>query len=277
MAVLLLKLLLTPGLVTLASLAGRRWGAAVGGWLVGLPLTAAPVAVILAAEHGTRFAAEAATGILGGAATQVVFALAYAGLATSRGALACMLVASLGFAAAIAALNAAPLSLPGMTLTALALLIAGLLLLRDRGEAREVALRRAASPAAMPRWDLPARAAAATAFVLAVTALAGAAGPRLAGLLTPFPIYASVLTVFAHRQAGAAGARTTLRGLVLGMFAFVAFFVTLAVALPRIGWLAFAAAAVAAVLVQGLTFRLLRRPPLAPADGAPLATVSSRP
>jgi uncharacterized membrane protein (GlpM family) len=117
-------------------------------------------------------------------------------------------------------------------------------------------------PPAPPRWDLPLRAATATAVVLAVTALAGAAGPRLAGLLTPFPIYAAVLTVFAHRHAGAAAARTTLRGLLLGLFAFAAFFVALAAALPRVGWAAFAAAPAAAIAVQLLTYRGLRRPPL---------------
>jgi len=38
------KLLLTPALLGLVSLAGRRWGPAVSGWLVGLPLTSGPVA-----------------------------------------------------------------------------------------------------------------------------------------------------------------------------------------------------------------------------------------
>ena len=40
MTVLALKLALTPALIAGASLAGRRWGGAVSGWLVGLPARA---------------------------------------------------------------------------------------------------------------------------------------------------------------------------------------------------------------------------------------------
>src|SRR5690349_7715497 len=106
MPVLLLKLLLTPLLISLASWGGRRWGPAVGGWLVGLPLTSAPVAVILTAEHGSDFAATAALGILGGVASQAVFAVAY--LAAARrggggaGVAAALVAATAGFAASTA-------------------------------------------------------------------------------------------------------------------------------------------------------------------------------
>ena len=44
MEILALKLVLTPVLIGGAGLAGRRWGQGIGGWLVGLPFTAAPVA-----------------------------------------------------------------------------------------------------------------------------------------------------------------------------------------------------------------------------------------
>ena len=41
-----LKLVLTPTLIGAASLAGRRWGPAVSGWLVGFPFTSAPIALV---------------------------------------------------------------------------------------------------------------------------------------------------------------------------------------------------------------------------------------
>jgi hypothetical protein len=53
---LVLKLVLTPLLIGAASLAGRRWGPAIAGWLVGLPLTSAPVALFLALDLGIGFA-----------------------------------------------------------------------------------------------------------------------------------------------------------------------------------------------------------------------------
>jgi hypothetical protein len=71
-----------PMLILAASLAGRRWGPTVGGWLVGLPLTSAPVAFFLAIDQGLGFAKNAAAGSLAGTAAQAGFCLAYC--ATAR-------------------------------------------------------------------------------------------------------------------------------------------------------------------------------------------------
>src|SRR5882672_8357988 len=78
---LVLKIVLTPLLIAAASLAGRRWGPAVGGWFVGLPLTSGPIALFLALDHGAGFAAAAAVGSLAGALAEAAFCLAYAAAA----------------------------------------------------------------------------------------------------------------------------------------------------------------------------------------------------
>ena len=83
MALLLLKLILTPLLVGGASLAARRWGPAVGGWLVALPLTSGPVALYLALGQGNTFAAGSAKGSIAGLLGDATFALAY-GLVARR-------------------------------------------------------------------------------------------------------------------------------------------------------------------------------------------------
>src|SRR5437016_7099204 len=59
---LLAKVVLTPLFIAAVTLAGRRWGPAVGGWLAGLPLTSGPVSVFLALEQGPGFAVRAAVG-----------------------------------------------------------------------------------------------------------------------------------------------------------------------------------------------------------------------
>ncbi len=51
--VLVLKLLLTPILITLATLGGRRWGPGLSGWFLGFPLTSGPVSLILALQYGS--------------------------------------------------------------------------------------------------------------------------------------------------------------------------------------------------------------------------------
>jgi len=102
--------------------------------------------------------------------------------------------------------------------------------------------------------------AVATAFVVALTAVAPLLGPRLAGLAAPFPLYATVLATFAHRIQGAAPAIGVLRGLLLGLFAFAAFFLTLAELLAGQGVaLAFVAAAAVLLVVQGGSLAVGRR------------------
>src|SRR5262252_4592204 len=81
MNTLALKLVLTPALIGAVSLAGRRWGPAIGGWLAGLPLTSAPVVFFLALDHGLAFAAATSIGILTGAISGAAFCLAYSRLA----------------------------------------------------------------------------------------------------------------------------------------------------------------------------------------------------
>jgi hypothetical protein len=56
-ALLLLKLNLTPILIGIRSMAARRRGPSVGGWLVAMPLTSGPVALYIALDHGNAFAA----------------------------------------------------------------------------------------------------------------------------------------------------------------------------------------------------------------------------
>ena len=240
---LALKLVLTPILVGAASLAGRRWGSAVGGWLIGIPFTSGPIAFFLALSPGPRFAAEAALGIMAGAISQAAFCLAYAWTAQRSTWIASMLAATAAFSAATITLN--PLRIPGLALLAVVavVLVIALFLMPRRSETTAEHLD-------FPRWDIPARMVVATAFVVALTSAAPLLGPRLAGLLAPFPLYGAVLATFAHRLQGREPAVNVLRGLLLGLFAFASFFLVLAVLLPEGIAPAFAVAIVAAAGVQ---------------------------
>jgi hypothetical protein len=66
MGLLALKPAITPLLILTSSLAGRYWGEAVGGWLIGLPLTSGAVAFILALQQGPEFVARLSLGSLAG-------------------------------------------------------------------------------------------------------------------------------------------------------------------------------------------------------------------
>ncbi len=250
-----LKLLLTPALIGAASLAGRRWGPGVSGWIVGLPLTSGPIAFFLAVNEGVSFARTAAVATLVGAISQALFCLTYGRLAPRFAwpfTLACSVLA---FAASTAALRHVTAALVPLLLAVVVALVVTLALMPGRSAARRAA-------PALPSWDIPARMVVATAFVVILTGLAPALGPRLTGLLAPFPLYGATLAVFAHRFEGAAPAATVLRGLVLGLFAFAGFFVVLAASIERVAMAAaFGGATLAALVCQGGSLWWLRRVP----------------
>jgi len=245
------KLIVTPLLILAASLAGRRWGQAVSGWFVGLPLTSGPIAFFVALEHGAGFAAATALGALAAAMAEAAFCLAYAHAARRAGwplALAAATAAFAGTAVLLQPLALSVLPLAGLVFAALAVALR----LMPRGA------EAAAVPS--PRWDLPARMAIATVLVVLVTEAAPVLGPRLSGVVAAFPVYAAILTVFGHRS-GPAAAVQVLRGLLLGLFGFAGFFLVLgalveAARLP----LVFAAAVAATAAIQAGSLVLVLRP-----------------
>jgi hypothetical protein len=251
--ILVLKLVLTPLLILAASLAGRRWGETVSGWFVGLPLTSAPVCFFLAMEQGSAFAAGAATGCLAGVIAEAGFCLAYAVAARRHGWPGSLLAGSAAFAAAGTLLTAIKPPFPLFVALVAAALAATLALLpRYPAAARDLP-----SP---PAWDIPARMTVATALVFGLTAVAPLLGARGSGILATFPVFAAVLTCFAHRVHGSAAATGVLRGLMMGAFGFTGFFTILSPTLPRLHLAAaFGAATLVALSIQGLTLATLRR------------------
>lgn len=135
---------------------------------------------------------------------------------------------------------------------AIGCLVAGLALLGRPAET--------AAEVAIPRWDLPLRIAAATALVLLITSIASVIGPDLSGLAAAFPLFATVLGVFAHRHYSGPAARSAMRGLLLGLFGFAGFFATVSLLVTRTDVAtAFTAALAVTLLIQGATLLVLRR------------------
>src|SRR4030095_1760068 len=82
MDILVLKLVLAPMIIGSASLAGRKWGHAVSGWVVGMAPTSWAGIFFVALSHDVTFAANAALGVISGGISLVAYALTYAWLAT---------------------------------------------------------------------------------------------------------------------------------------------------------------------------------------------------
>ncbi|MGA2512028.1 MAG: hypothetical protein ABSG37_00190 [Candidatus Limnocylindrales bacterium] len=254
MALLLLKLTLTPILIGCASLAARRWGPSIGGWLVALPLTSGPVALYLALDRGPAFAAGAARGSIGGLLGDAAFALAYGWLARRLDWPASLLGGGAAFV--VAALATTPILGAPALVVFVAVDVAMAVLLRLAPPAT-----RARDPRPLPSWDIPARMVVGTAVVLAVTEAAGFLGAQASGLLAAVPVYVSVLAVFAHHLEGPDQALGVVRGLQVGLFGTTVFFLVVTTAIEPLGIAAaFAGALLAVAAVQSVSLRLLRRP-----------------
>lgn len=106
-------------------------------------------------------------------------------------------------------------------------------------------------------------------LVLALTAVSGALGAHLSGLLAPFPVIATVLAVFTHAHGGAAQVGVLLRNFLFGFYGFAAFCFVLAIALPSLATTAaFALATAAALAVQATIFLLRSRLVAAPSTAS---------
>ena len=249
---LLLKLALSPALILIASLTARRWGVLVAGWIAGFPLTSGPVSIFLAVEQSPGFAATAAEATLVGVIAMVAFCLAYATLAPRQGvavSLAGALVAMLATTTLLLALDP---SLPATLVLLLATTILSL--------AAIPRVPLAAPSGDPPWWDIPARMAVAVGLVVGLTEFADLLGPELSGLISPIPIFASVLAVFTHRHDGGSAAAELLRGVILGSFSFSSFFLAAALGLERFGLVeTYALATATATAVNVATLALTRR------------------
>ncbi|AMA55880.1 hypothetical protein [Bradyrhizobium sp. CCGE-LA001] len=198
MSLIVLKLILPPLLILVASLAGRRWGDAIGGWLVGLPLTSGPVAAFLALQYGADFATAATNGSLVGTAAQACFSLGYA-LFARKGWVIALLVGTATYAVTGFLVQLLPLANWSFFLIALGTLTAAARLIPHHTAIRSVV------PAHW--WDLPARMLIATTIVLTLTGIATFVGAKTAGVLASFPVFGTILAIFAHRIRGAVMAR----------------------------------------------------------------------
>jgi hypothetical protein len=246
-----LKLLLVPGLVAVVTLAVRRWGPVVGGWLAGLPIVAGPVLVFYALEQGNVFAARAAHATLAGLIATVAFAVAYAWASRRLPWYLCMLLGWGVFAAAIIALY---FTQPGLVASLVVLVAATVLGRRAFSRVPAFAalrLRRGRHDGfreTSPPGDLIVRLVATATLVLVLTGLADRLGPAWSGLLAAFPVLTTIVAVFSHAQRGAAAAIAFFNGYLQAIVGFGLFCVVLARGLEPLGLGWALAAALAAQL-----------------------------
>jgi hypothetical protein len=262
MVFFLFRILLAPLAVVAGSLAQRRFGHAVSGLIVGLPLTSLPLLWLVALQHGTAFASSMTGALLVGSIAEAVVLWLYARLTIH-------LSPSL---ALIGALGAFALAAEAVNLLKLSALLAGLV----TGVGFAVALRwwpvtSSNMASTQGRSRLWLRVILSAVFTLVLVSLAGRLGPVLAGLVDALPAMSLMMAFMTHQDHGSGASSRFLHGVTRGSFSYLAAMIVLAELLHTGNLLlAFAAALGAALVVQGAiqahdTFAK-RAPTLIPSD-----------
>lgn len=245
------KLTAAPVLVAIMSLAARRWGPTIGGLIMGLPWMTGPVNFVLTLEKGTAWAERAMIGILLAVVAIAAFVVAYThaarrfswpiGIASAAGA----------FALATLAIKDVELSVAAAGAVALASLAAGYLLAaRPVGEG---------IPGPLPWWDIPARMLATAALVLVIAVTAEVAGPVVSGMVSSYPVIATVVGAFTHHRYGAAAVTRLFRGLLISLSGFVVFFLVASATLASWGLVVSYAMAAGAALSVSAALLIINR------------------
>ena len=242
-----------PALIGAITLAGRRWGPAVAGWLSGFPVVTGPILFFVALEQGPQFASVTAAGALAGGVAWLSFALGYAWAATRVNWMLSLLA---GLSAYLAVGLAMIISAPPFVVVA-AMVVAGILLAPFLFPSLTQPVGRATTSAA----ELFARMAAGGVMTIAVTHLSPQLGPKFSGLFAVFPVMGIVLAAFSHRSSGNVFTIHLLRSMVYGFYAFTAFCLTVRLALTAIGIASgFTLALLLSLTVHFGVLWLMRRP-----------------
>ncbi len=236
-----LRLALVPAAVWLASLAGRRWGHSVSGYLGGLPLIGGPITLFLALDLGTAFAAKSALFTLGAVLGQGAHLMALAHVGQRRGWVAALAAGWGAFALAALMVALLPLTLGlAFLLAAGALAAAWRWLPRDRGEPARPSI---------PAMELRLRLVAAFALAGLILWSAPLFGPMASGILLSLPITGSIMPPFTLALYGPGALARLIRGFVVGLSGFTAFFLVVAATLVPLGVAMSFGAAIAAALL----------------------------
>jgi hypothetical protein len=226
-AFLLFKLALVPAAVWGASIAARRWGHAVSGYLGGFPMIGGPITLFLALDLGPEFAARSALVTLAAVLGQASHLLTFSIVGRAAGPVAALLAGWMAYASVSSGVGRLPL----VPLTALALAVAGLAAAwRFLPRPRDVA-----TLPSVPPFELWLRLGAALALATVILLGANTLGPTVSGVLLSMPITGSIMPPFTLKLYGVDALARLLRGFVTGLSGFVAFFFIVAVALVPLG------------------------------------------
>jgi len=211
MLFLILRIVSAPLSVLLGTLAQRRFGHAVGGLVVGLPLLFLPFLWLVSHEYGINFARTMTSSLLIAVTAEVALLWTFAFLAQRFSATRSLLGAVGAFALAATVLKCAHVSLVlGTLLGVLSLALALVLWPRTRTSVHLEGKQR-----------LALRLVVSTVFTVVLISFAGRLGASLSGILDAIPLTSLMMAFFTRRETSAEGSSAFLRGVTRGSFSYV--------------------------------------------------------
>jgi hypothetical protein len=212
MLFLVLRIICAPLSVLLGTLAQRRFGHAVGGLIVGLPLLFLPFLWLVAHDYGVDFARAMTGSLLIAASAEVALLWTFAALAPRVSATRSMLGALAAFALTASLLKVIHVSLTvGTVLGVLSLSLALVLWPRTTPRAPVTGRQR-----------LGLRLVVSTVFTVVLITFAGRLGASLSGILDAIPLTSVMMAFFTRRENSAEASSAFLRGVTRGSFSYVA-------------------------------------------------------
>lgn len=203
----------TAAFLLAATVTAERAGPLIGGLVATLPISAGPIYIFLAIDHGAHFVGESAIGSLVGNAINVVFALTYALLAQRRSLAISLSGAFVLWVSLTWLTNHTTWSLPvAIALNVVVLGVALVLTAR---------LRHIKAPQVKARWhDLVMRAAMVALLVGVVVTLSYHIGPAASGNLAVFPIVLTSIIFILHRRVGGPATAAVMANAIIGLSGF---------------------------------------------------------
>jgi hypothetical protein len=210
---LIVRMAVTAAFLLAATVTAERAGPLVGGLVATLPISAGPVYIFLALDHGAHFIAQSALGSLVSNALNVVFALVYVLLAQKRSLAVSLSGAFAVWIALSWAIGFVQWSLAAAIVLNIVALSVSLWLSNTLGHV--------ASPRVHARWyDLVMRAAMVALLVGTVVTLSFHIGPSASGNLAVFPIVLTSVMVILHRRVGGPATAAVVANAVIGLGGF---------------------------------------------------------
>lgn len=231
-----LKIVLSAGMVITITLTAERISPRLAGVMVGFPLGAGLTLFFLGIEQGPRFAAESSLWSVQGILALLGFCWCYrkgAQIFAVNTKASLVLSCLLGLVGYFATATAVRFLLPGNSLVRI--LIVVLLLFLPAVAFRKAAISKIKAKAAFSWRMLIARASFAALIILSVTGLASFLGPSWSGLLAAFPTVILPSVIILHFHYGSESVPVFFRDTPLAMPAIIVFSLAVHWTFPSMG------------------------------------------